>query len=114
MDANDTLTKVGEAVKIASMPAILSVASAIAVTQVVKALDHVVWRHLARREVWAVAWLLNIPLFALWCWLLAVPFRGENAALGIVSGIAAPIITALLKRVGVDLDRWIGGKDEGE
>lgn len=112
MEANEILTKVGEAVRLASAPALLAVVSAIALTQVVKAFDHVVWRHLKPKEVWALSWLLNIPLFAVWCWGLDVPFRGENFALAVVSGIAAPVVVALLKRIGVDLDEWFGGKDD--
>ena len=115
MEVNEIIGKVEEAVRLASAPAALSVVSSIAVTQLIKAFDHAVWRHLKPKEVWALAWLANIPIFALWCWGLGVPFRGENFALAIVSGVASPFLVALLKRVGIDIDKWVGGEDdEGE
>ena len=112
MEASEIIGKVEEAVRLASAPAALSVVSSIALTQVIKAFDHNVWRHLKPKEVWAIALLGNIPLFAVWCWGLGVPFRGENFALAIVSGVASPFLVALLKRVGIDLDAWFGGADD--
>jgi len=112
MDAADIVKKVDEAVRLASAPAALSVVSSIAVTQVIRAFDHTVWRHLKPKEIWAIAWLVNIPIFAVWCWGLGIPFKGENFALAVVSGVASPFLVALLKRIGVDLDKWFGGEDD--
>ena len=112
MEATEIIGKIEEAVRLASAPAALSVVSSIALTQAIKAFDHVLWRHMKPKEVWALAWLGNIPLFYLWCKGLDIPFRGENFALAVISGVASPILVALLKRIGIDLDKWFGGDDD--
>lgn len=110
-----TVVGINEALNAAATPAIIAVVIAIGIAQAIKALDHLLptWTHKPGTQniksglVIVAAWVLTAILFPFVCLGLGAPVKGINFGLGILAGVAAPIIVGMLKRVGLDLDKWL-------
>src|SRR5689334_19878722 len=113
MDPTAILKAISDGLSAASVPGVVALVLAIGLTQAVKAFDHLLpWvarrtpPNLKRGEVWTIAWLATAVLFPAVCLGLAAPVRGANFGLGLIAGVAAPIVSGALKLVGLDLDKW--------
>ena len=101
---------------LASAPAGLAIILAIGSTQVMKMLQHrlpfirkrlvVAGEHKLRpRELWILSWILTVVAFPLLCMVMNVPVK-EHMPLGFVAGFFSPLIVKVMKKVGLDLDKW--------
>lgn len=103
------------AMRTASAPSIVALLLGIVSTQFIKGLAERLMPHrmgendggLRPGEVWFLSFAMTVLCFWVACRpaLLNVPFAGANAGLGIAAGLLAPLIVALLKWRGIDLDR---------
>lgn len=99
-------------------PAIIALLANIALLQVVEGLDRFLpekfhvegTKELDHRVRFFIAWILTIPMVYAACWLGKLEFRGDNGLFAFMSGpVAAILNTYVLKKVGIDLDKWANG-----
>ena len=76
-------------------------------------------RGLKKGEARFLAWLLTTASFPFICWVAGVPVR-ENFLIGVVAGVASPVVIALLKMASdktgwpLDLDKLLGMDEDTE
>jgi xanthine/uracil permease len=111
---SELLATVSTVLSQAGTPAVIAVLLSIVGTQAAKVLANKWFRQEAEEpgmhamEVRILSFVLTVLAFALACWFLKVPFRGENAGLGIAAGVLSPLFVWLAAKVGLDLDSLTG------